>query len=100
MVACQNDPDWVSNVIQTLKLGRRDPISSNRNLKWTVGKPYDLDIMIDYINRFPHKTKKKFSFNKFIEVRERILKKEHYGDGFIEIKEICKEINPDFKNRV
>ena len=34
------------------------------------------------------------SFNKFCKVRRRILKKEHYGNGYEKIKSLASLINP------
>jgi hypothetical protein len=50
--------------------------------------------MLSYIERFPHKTKKSISFNKFCKVRRRILKKEHHGNGYEKIKSLASLINP------
>jgi len=94
MVAAQGESEWVDNAIKYLKIGRRDPISHVINLKWTVGKSKEIDILIDYINKFPHKTKKSLSFEKFCEARRRILLRHHYGDGYLEMKDLCSSINP------
>jgi len=65
-------------------------IQKNNN----VQRKDQLDIMLSYIERFPHKTKKSISFTKFCKVRRRILKKEHYGNGYEKIKSLASLINP------
>jgi len=77
-----------------LKIGRRDPISHVINLKWTVGKNKEIDMLINYINKFPLKTKKSLSFQLFCEARRRVLLRDHYGDGYLEMKDLCSLINP------
>lgn len=93
-VASQNDPEWIMNIITILELGRKKTKKTNINQCWTVERKDQLDILIGYIERFPHKTKKRLSFNKFCEVRRRVLKKEHYGNGYEKIKSLARLINP------
>jgi len=76
-----------------LNMGRRDPRTGNKNVKWTVSKHTDLDILVEYIEKYPHKTLKGVSFSKFCKLRRRILKKEHHGAGYEEIKALCLEVN-------
>jgi hypothetical protein len=64
MVAAQNDPEWVINIITVL--GRKKTHKTNL----VVQKKDELDIMLSYIERFPHKTKKSISFKKFCKVRD------------------------------
>lgn len=90
-VAAQNDSEWVINVSNLLNLGRYQ--KNNVNQCWVVQRRDQLDIMISYIERFPHKTKKSISFNKFCKVRRRILKKEHYGNGYEKMKSLASQIN-------
>ncbi len=90
-VAAQNDSEWVINVSSVLNLGRSQ--KNNINQCWVVQRRDQLDIMISYIERFPHKTKKSISFNKFCKVRRRILKKEHYGNGYEKMKNLASQIN-------
>jgi len=85
-VASQNDPEWLTNIITILQLGRKRSHKNNINQCWVVQRRDQLDIMLSCIERFPHKTKKRLSFNKFFEVRRRVLKKEHYGNGSEKIK--------------
>jgi hypothetical protein len=92
-VASQNDPEWVINIIAVLNLGRKRTQNSNINQCWVVERRDDLNIMINYIERFPHKTKKSISFNKWCKVRRRVLKREHYGDGYEKIKLLASQIN-------
>lgn len=94
MVAAQNDPEWVTNIITILQLGRKKIQKNNINQCWVVQRRDQLDIMLSYIERFPHKTKKSISFNKFCKVRRRILKKEHHGNGYEKIKSLASLINP------
>ena len=94
-VAAQNDPEWVFNVMNCLNMGRREPKNSSINLKWTVSKYSDIELLINYIEDFPHKTKKFISFSRFCKVRRRILKKEHYGKGFNKMQTLIKSINSD-----
>jgi len=94
-VACQNDPEWVINIITVLNLGRKKNHKTNINQCWVVEKKDDIDIMLSYIERFPHKTKKSMSFKKFCKVRRCILKKEHYGNGYEKIKILASQINSD-----
>ena len=95
MVASQNDPEWVINIITVLNLGRKKNHKTNINQCWVVEKKDDIDIMLSYIERFPHKTKKSISFKKFCKVRRCILKKEHYGNGYEKIKILASQINSD-----
>jgi len=92
-VAAQNDSEWVINVSSVLNLGRKRSQKNNINQCWVVQRRDQLDIMISYIERFPHKTKKSISFNKFCKVRRRILKKEHYGNGYEKMKNLASQIN-------
>ena len=94
MVGAQNDPEWVTNIITILQLGRKRSQKNNIKQCWVVQRRDQLDIMLSYIERFPHKTKKSISFTKFCKVRRRILKKEHYGNGYEKIKSLASLINP------
>jgi hypothetical protein len=62
MVAAQNDPEWVINIIKEEKKTHKTNL--------VVQKKDELDIMLSYIERFPHKTKKSISFKKFCKVRD------------------------------
>jgi len=92
-VAGQGDTKWIEDAITVLNIGRRDPKNGEKNVKWTVSKKSDLDILIEYIKNYPHKTLKAVSFSKFCKLRRRILKKEHYGTGYEKIKALSLEIN-------
>ena len=51
-------------------------------------------LIIDYINKFNLKTKKKEAFNKWVKVYELVNKKEHLTEnGLIEIRKISKQVN-------
>jgi|AntRauMFilla1563_2_1112583.scaffolds.fasta_scaffold00595_8 hypothetical protein len=92
-VIAQGDPEWIEKAQVVLNMGRRDPRTGNKNVKWTVSKHTDLDILVEYIEKYPHKTLKGVSFSKFCKLRRRILKKEHHGAGYEEIKALCLEVN-------
>jgi len=96
-VAAQNDPEWVINIITVLNLGRKRNHKTNINQCWVVQKKDELDIMLSYIERFPHKTKKSISFKNFCKVRRCILKKEHHhnGNGYEKMKSLTSQINSD-----
>jgi hypothetical protein len=96
-IAAQGDIEWIEKAQVVLNMGRRDPKTGcaerNKNVKWTVSKHSDLDILVKYIEKYPHKTLKSVSFSKFCKLRRRILKQEHYGAGYEEIKALSLEIN-------
>jgi hypothetical protein len=51
-------------------------------------------LIIDYINKFNLKTKKKESFNKWVKVYELVTKNEHLTEnGLLEIRKISKQVN-------
>ena len=93
VVASQKDPEWVDNMISLLKMGRKRSKTTNINQAWVVDKRDDIEVLIDYIERFPYKTKKSVSFNLFCKVRRRILKREHYT-SYSQIKRVASLINP------
>jgi len=92
-VAAQGDTEWIENAIKVLNMGRRDPKTGVKNVKWTVNKQEDLEVLIRYIEKFNHKTKKAISFTKWCKLRRRVLNKEHYGNGYDKIKALSLEIN-------
>ena len=97
MVASQGDPLWVSDVIEVLGMGRRDPKNSRLNQKWTVSKKEEVDKVIEYIENFSLWTKKSISFIKFCKVRRRIYKNEDRLtlSGFESVKIEASKINQD-----
>lgn len=92
-IACQSDPEWVEKAIEILGIGRRDPKNSDINLSLTVEKHNDIEEIIEYHKMYPLKTRKHIALGKFVKVRRRILKKEHYGLGYDRIKSLSSQIN-------
>lgn len=93
-VAAQNDVEWIFNTIKKLKIGRKAPKVGNKNAQWIVTNIDEMEIMINYINKFNHKTWKHKAFNKFCDVRQRIYNKEHLSDeGYEKVLYLKKQIN-------
>lgn len=104
MAAAEQEHEWIGDVIRITGIGKyKIPPKDGKfilNQQWVVTKRTDLPILVEYIDNFPHKTKKKKAFKLFKILREKCLKSEHWTEeGFYRLQAESYLINPDEANR-